>query len=177
MNQYRRRAPRGSCRGRIRGPRRALCARWGGGHGCSRAAMGLNGSARCAPAGARSRATREPAASADSSYSSHELSPMKSRPRMTSATFLIPPTTGVKSSAVSTVPRRAPLRRIAAPRVASARTLPTQGAARSSRLVTRRCPNCSSCRLILIPVEVARGVPSIRSPSCTKSPQQTEDSK
>ena len=39
MNQDRWRAPRGSCRGTA--------------HGCSRAAMGLNGSARCAPAGAR----------------------------------------------------------------------------------------------------------------------------
>ena len=46
--------PRGARLGTARGPRRALFARWGGGHGCSRAAIGLNGSASCAPVGAGS---------------------------------------------------------------------------------------------------------------------------
>jgi hypothetical protein len=65
---------------------------------------------------------------------------MKSRPRTTSAAFFTPPTNGMKSSAVSSTPPTAPLRRMAAPSVAIARMLPNHGAARSSRRATRRCP-------------------------------------
>ena len=67
---------------------------------------------------------------------------MKSRPRPTSAMFFIVPTTGVKSSAVSSAPPTQPLRRIALPSVSSATTAPSQGIARVSLRVALRVANC-----------------------------------
>ena len=61
--------------------------------------------------------------------------PMKSRPRILSASSLTPPSTGVASSAASSAPRSIPLRCIVEARVAKANAAPTQGTIRVSLIM------------------------------------------
>ena len=92
---------------------------------------------------------------------------MKSRPRPTSTRVFAPPTNGIMSSAVSTVPPRNPFLRIAAPTVSSATTPPSHGTARVRRRVIFRPAYCFNCLVTWCLVSLMHSaVSKLRSSRC-----------